>query len=435
MKLKTSILCAATFAVMPALAADPAKINWPKVPVVKVPLFYPGQSTYEWLRSAEHKGASKEVIRGDACTTCHDEEDNEKDLGAKLVKANPLEPMPVRAKNGFVELQVQAAYDAENAYFRFQWKTQAPEPGTEYPYYRFDGKEWKAWGAPRLDAPIQQGKQPAIYEDRLSMLIDDGKVPMFAQQGCWLTCHDGERDSRQVATKDEVAANEAMKAYGKADVRKYLPASRNDPSDWKTGKSLDELAKIKAEGGFADLVQWRANRSNPINMADDGWVLHWRNFDAGKNPFASNMDDKTKQPKYMFDAAKFGSKEVTANQLRRQANYLVKGGNAVPFDPNAGWKEGDMVPRYYLQPGDVTGSAADNKAVGVWKDGTWTVLLTRPLNLANDDDKAFKEGGVYSVGFAVHDDSITTRGHHVSWVRTVGFGAKAKTDIKAVKLK
>ena len=29
------------------------------------------------------------------------------------------------------------------------------------------------------------------------------------------------------------------------------------------------------------------------------------------------------------------------------------------------------------------------------------------------------------MGFAVHDDSITTRGHHVSLVKTLGFGAKA----------
>jgi hypothetical protein len=43
-----------------------------------------------------------------------------------------------------------------------------------------------------------------------------------------------------------------------------------------------------------------------------------------------------------------------------------------------------------------------------------------------------EEDGVYNVSFAVHDDNITTRDHHVSFVRTLGFGANA--DIKAVKL-
>jgi len=41
-------------------------------------------------------------------------------------------------------------------------------------------------------------------------------------------------------------------------------------------------------------------------------------------------------------------------------------------------------------------------------------------------------GGVYNVGFAVHDDNITARGHHVSFVKTLGLGTKA--DIQAIKL-
>jgi len=423
------ILILAALAAGPALAADPAAIDWSKIPAVKVPVFYPGQSSYEWLRSDAHKGAAKEVKRGDACVSCHDEPEGEKDQGAKLVAGGPLEPTPVKGKDGYKDLTVQAAYDDQNAYLRFQWKTNG-KAGIEYPYYRFDGKEWKVYGGPRLDKAVQEGKQPPIYEDRLSIMLDDGKVPGFAQQGCWLTCHDGERDLK-AATKEEVAANAAMQAYKKEDVRKYLPDSRTDPSDWKTGKSVEEVARIKAAGGFVDLIQWRAHRSNPVGMADDGYVLEWRNFDAGKKMFDSNLDKATKQPKFMFDAKIFGAKAVTAKRVGKQDNFLIKGTNAVPFDPNAGWKEGDMLPRYVLTS-EVSGSAGDNKAVGQWKKGMWTVVLTRPLGLANDDDKTLQAGGVYSVGFAVHDDNITTRGHHVSYVRTLGLGAEA--DIKAVRL-
>jgi len=39
---------------------------------------------------------------------------------------------------------------------------------------------------------------------------------------------------------------------------------------------------------------------------------------------------------------------VTAKRVGKQDNFLIKGTNAVPFDPNAGWKEGDMLPRYVL---------------------------------------------------------------------------------------
>jgi len=413
----------------PAMAADPGKINWSKVPASTVTLFYPGQSSYEWVRGGTHPGAAV-VTTNQACIMCH--AGKEKAMGDKLVKSGPLEPTPVKGKNGSVDLKVQVAYDAKNAYFRYQWKTHG-KAGIEYPYYRFDGKEWKVYGGPRLDKAVQEGKQPPIYEDRLTMMLDDGKVPDFAQQGCWLTCHDGSRDMPGVKSKGEVAANPLMAAIKKDDVRKYLPATRTEPSDWTTGKSLEEIAKIKAAGGSVDLIQWRAHRSNPVGMADDGYVLEYRNFDTGKNPFASNLDKDTKQPKFMYDAKKFGAKAMTAKQVGKKESFLIKGTNAVPFDSQAGWKEGDLLPRYVLSASDASGSAADNKATGNWKNGVWTVVMIRPLGLANDDDKALKDGGVYHVGFAVHDDNITTRGHHVSFVKTLGIGAKA--DIQATKLK
>ncbi len=423
------------FAAQAAIAADPATINWSAIPVTQVGLFYPGQSSYEWLRSSAHKGGATKVKAGNSCVSCHDEKDAEKDMGDVLVKANRLEPTPVPGKPGSVDLKVQAAYDATNAYLRFQWKTANPYPGTEHQYLRFDGKEWKVHGYPKLDKIVQDGKQPGIYEDRMSVMLDDGKVPGFGQQGCWLTCHDGQRDMPRQFTKEEIAANPLMAAIKRTDVRKYLPATRTDPSDWKTGKTVEEIEKIKAEGGFVELFQWRAHRSHPVGMVDDGYVLEWRNSDAGTNPFGGNADAKTHQPKFMWDASKVGYKSITVDQLRKGDHFLIQEQNAVPFDPNAGWKEGDMIPDYITSRTGAKGSAADNKAISSWKDGMWTVVMIRPLNLANSDDKALKEGGVYNVGFAVHDDNITTRGHHISFVKTLRLGTSGiKVDINAVKL-
>jgi len=436
MKKTLLLLSLAALGIGSACAADPAKINWSNISVVKVPLFYPGQSTYEWLRSDAHKGAAKEVKRGDACMSCHDEDGAEKDIGNKIVKGGPLEPMPVAGKSGYKELKVQAAYDDKNAYLRFQWPTDNAYPGSEHQYLRFDGKEWKVSGYPKLDKVVQEGKQPGIYEDRMSVMIDDGKVAGFAQQGCWQSCHDGQRDNPKQFTKEEVAANPLLTAIKKGDVRKYLPDTRTDPSDWKTGKTVEEIAKLKAAGYFVDLIQWRAHRSHAVGMADDGYVLEWRLGDAGKDVFGGNADAKTHAPKFMWDAKKVGYKSITADQLRKGDHFLIREQNAVPFDPNAGWKEGDMIPDYLTSREDAKGSAADNNAIASWKDSMWTVVLIRPLGLTNDDDKALKEGGVYNVGFAVHDDNITTRGHQISFVKTLGLGVKkdAKVDINAVKL-
>ena len=40
----------------PGLAAPPA--DWSQIPTKTVKLFYPGQSSYQWLRSPAHKRAS-----------------------------------------------------------------------------------------------------------------------------------------------------------------------------------------------------------------------------------------------------------------------------------------------------------------------------------------------------------------------------------------
>ncbi len=73
-------------------------------------------------------------------------------------------------------------------------------------------------------------------------MLDDGKAKDFAQQGCWLTCHDGQRDNPKQATKDEVAADAAIK---RSDVRKYLPSTRTDPMDWKTGRPANRWKKSR----------------------------------------------------------------------------------------------------------------------------------------------------------------------------------------------
>jgi hypothetical protein len=415
-----------------SLAADPATVNWNSVPTKTVTLFYPGQSTYQWLRGSGHPGAPV-ITSGGACLTCHN--GAEEKLGDKLVKANPLEPTPVAGKNGVIQLNLQIAYDNENAYFRAQWKTRNPYPGEAHPFVRYDGKEWKPYGFPKLDQVVQKGEQPGIYEDRFSIMIDDGGVPAFANQGCWLTCHNGERDNPKFATRAEVDANSLYQALKQSDVRKYLPSTRTDAdASWDKGKSPDEIAKIKAAGGFLDLMQWRAHRSNPVGMADDGYVLEYRLSDAGGNPFGSNVDPKTHQPRFMYDEKKVGKKALKADDIRKMPTALIREQNAVPFDPNAGWKEGDLIPEYIVSREIARGSGADNKNVnGTWNNGTWTVVWTRPLNLTNSDDKALVEGKVYNFSFAVHDDNITTRGHHVSFPVTVGFGAKAA--IEATRLK
>ena len=209
---------------------------------------------------------------------------------------------PIPGKNGSIEVKVQAAHDAEYVYFRFQWKSHLKREGRMHDYVRFDGKQWKWYGHDRNDKAVRAGEQPALYEDRFSIMLDDGKVPLFAQQGCWLTCHNGMRDTRNQVVGEPVKKHPLFAdAKYDADIRKYLASTRtDDAASWDKTKSKEEIAKLKAEGGFLDLMQWRVNRSAPVGMADDGYVLEYRNFDEGKNPFSWNIDRKTMTPLNMF---------------------------------------------------------------------------------------------------------------------------------------
>jgi hypothetical protein len=146
------------------------------------------------------------------------------------------------------------------------------------------------------------------------------------------------------------------------------------------------------------------------------------------------MDAKAKQPKFMYDAKKTGKKSLAIDDIRKKSTVMRPGQNAVAFDAKANWKEGDLVSQYVVDRKFAEGSAADNKqAKGVWKDGMWTLVWARARNLANPDDKKLLDGKAYNFAFAVHDDNMTSRGHHVSFPVTVGFGAKA--DIEATRLK
>lgn len=420
---------------VPAVSAPPS--DWSGIPSRTVTLFYPGQASHQWLKSREHKRADGRVRAGDACLSCHEGEEAE--IGDLIVKGGRLEPTPIEGKLGAIDLSVQAAHDDENLYLRFQWKTQMARPGQMHDYMMYDGEKWSFIGGPRSSDKVRSGAQPPLYEDRLAIMIDDGKIPLFRNQGCWLTCHSGMRDMPDEAVGEEVSGHALLgQVLKQNDVRKYLANTRSDEmASWDKTRTPEEIAELKAAGEFVDLMQWRAHRSNAAGMADDGYVLEYRLFDAGKGPFSWNVDRSTMTPKFMFDATKVGVKALTMDDIGNAAkpHALVREENAVAYAPDAGWAKGDILPGRLLSRADADGSAADNAGInGSWQDGVWTVEWTRKLDTGHpEDDKILKVGGVYNVGFAVHDDNVTTRFHHVSFPVTLGIGAEGM--ISAVTLK
>jgi hypothetical protein len=322
-------------------------------------------------------------------------------------------------------LQVKAAYNGRDMFFRYRWP--ARQPSIYHDMMKFEGGKWVRYGT-SVPGPQAQG----IYEDRVSMMVDDGSVPEFARYGGYITIGDGMRFFTSEAKADEVKAHPYLGGKRKQEeVRKYLPATRKDINDWRSVVPEDELAALRRGGYFLDLWHWRAHRSNPIDVSDDEVIFDTRAGDAGEGPFTANWDAEAKQPKFMLDPQKTQRRalkwdDLVQRKLGLDDVYFISEDTAVPFDAAHAWQDGDTIPRRLLRRGD--GSHADITVLGrgVWKDGFWDVTLTRAMDTGHPlDDKILVDKRVYNLAFAVHRYAVGSRWHNISLPISLGLGREA----------
>ena len=329
-------------------------------------------------------------------------------------------------------LQVKAAYNGDKIYFRYRWP--AREPHIYHDMMKYENGQWKNYGS-SVAGPQPQG----IYEDRVTMLVDDGSVPEFAHYGGYITIGDRMRFFTNEAKADAVKAHAYLgKAKGQTEVGKHLPETRKDINNWASVLPAEELAAQRKAGYFLDLWHWRAHRSNPIGMSDDQFVAEARYGDKGKGVFFTNWDGKKKQPLLMFDPEKNGGRtalkwdDLAGRKLGFDDLYFMREDHAKPYETGYAWKEGDVLPRRVLRSGD--GSHADIAVAGKarWKDGYWDVTLVRAMDTKQpDDDKIFLDRRTYTVAFAVHRDALGSRWHYVSL--PVKLGLDRQAEFKAVR--
>lgn len=309
-------------------------------------------------------------------------------------------------------LQVKAAYDGEDIYFRYRWPVERPSLFNDVLVYR--NGQWEARGGEAI------GPDPAyLVEDRVAMMIDDGSVPLFSRYGGYITIGDGLTTFTGVPETEE-------------ERTKYLPSTRSDPNDFDAIRPESELATLREAGYFIDLWQWRSSRSNPAALGDDGYVSDERTGDAGTGPYFTNWDKAAAQPRFMFDPARTGKTalnidDVVAGNFGFDDIYYLSPDTAIAFDPGLAWKDGDTLPRRVLRA--ETGSRADvvQPAVARWEDGYWDVTLVRKMDTGNPlDDKIFRNGGSYDLAFAVFRNASTMRWHYISLPVSLGLGQPAQ---------
>ncbi len=242
-----------------AIAAPPA--DWSDIEGKSVVLFYPGQSTYEWLIGEEHKKGNAKVPNGASCMKCHEED--EPDMGDSRVDLSEVDA--IEGKSGYLEMEVQAAYDADNLYMRFEWAS--------------DNEEWGSAGSP----------------ESLAILVDDGSVDRFNKHGCWI----GEWNKSK--SEDDIAALRSAGTF--LDLIQWkagAAAGEGTASDSSvletryeadTGGSAGDVTVIESsfdEGTYTVVLQRKLDTGHPADdkILKDGGVytlglaVHDNNVDA-----------------------------------------------------------------------------------------------------------------------------------------------------------
>ncbi len=329
-------------------------------------------------------------------------------------------------------LQVKAAYNGEHIFFRYRWPTK--QPFIYHDMMKFEDGKWVRYGDSEVGPQLQ-----GMYEDRVTMLVDDGGVPEFEKYGGYITTGDRMRFFTNEVKGEAVKSHPYLgKKKNQAEVGKHLPETRTDIGDWSSVIPEERLAAQRKAGYFLDLWHWRAHRSNPIDKSDDQVVAEARYGDTGKAVFYNNWDTEKKQPRFMLDPDKTAGKvalawdDLISRKLGFDDIYYMREDQTKPYDAAHPWKAGDVLPRRVLRPGE--GSAADISVVGKarWNDGYWEVTLVRKMDTGSpEDDKIFVDQRVYTVAFAVHRNATGSRWHYVSMPKQLGLQRSA--DIGAAK--
>jgi nitrate/TMAO reductase-like tetraheme cytochrome c subunit len=266
---------AAVSAAARAAAGAAIDVDWSKAGSRDITLFYPGETSMEWvLTGKDHGGARPLTKGGDRCVTCHDKETAA--MGQKMVSGEKAESTPIPGKRGSIPVTVESTYDDENLYLRFTW----PE-GDHAPVPFADG-----------------GKMDPENPMKLAMMFSTDDVEFADRSGCWQTCHHDANSMPDSPATEEAAGSETAKVLDlKAGVTKYLKESRSGievkgkrgkkRGGWDKLKGADDVKAALAANQFMDLLRVKSGKGE----TEDGYILDQRYMAGGQGFEASTRQE------------------------------------------------------------------------------------------------------------------------------------------------
>ena len=262
----------------PVAAGDLASgLDWSDIPAVDITLFLTGQASIEWILDGSQHGGGRAFNMGDRCIWCHQGE--EVDIGRLVTTGEKLETMDLGDKRGHVPMSVQAAFDDDYLFMRFQWQAaeHAPLPFVE-------------GGRMDPDNPV-----------KLTVSFADDRVEMADRAGCWASCHHDSPYMPDAPDADTLAASEIAERIDLSQgVTKYLGESRTSievrgrrgaaRGGWDKLREDDELEELLRGGVYLDLARFKSG----TGRTESGYILEQRHFaDTEAVVFSASQEGDT----------------------------------------------------------------------------------------------------------------------------------------------
>ncbi|PKH02809.1 ethylbenzene dehydrogenase [Psychromonas sp. MB-3u-54] len=283
-----------------------------------------------------------------------------------------IDKQPYKPSNGYEGItrtivEMKSLYDDQYIYFLMSY-ADPTKSLDRFPWMKQADGSWK-----QLSNKDDTGHDNTYYEDKAA-IIWDINTDDFAEKGCNDACH--RADDGKVNGFDS-----------KSPARKYTQA----------GQTLD-------------MWHWKGVRTGVNNQIDDQYIdstsdpeenANWgRKGDHKTGGGYVNNIDENGQPAF-----------VSANPSENAPSIFDS--EKQPF--TADYDKTTRIPGIITQP--FTGSRADIDAVGVWKEGVWTIEIKRKLvttgEQAATQDVQFNDlTKVYPFGISVFDNSQINHVYH-----------------------
>jgi len=246
--------------------SNSSNINWKVAGKRDITIFYPGETSIEWvLNGRDHGGARPFSKGGDRCVTCHDNETAE--MGEKMVTGEKAESTPIEGKRGSIPVKVESTHDGEYLYMKFSWDD------TEHVPVGF----------------VDGGKMDPENPVKLAVMFSTDQIEFADRSGCWGACH---HDAKNMPDAPEQSVLDASEYLGRLDlangVSKYIKESRSKleikgrrgkkRGGWDKLLTSGEIANEMNNETFMDIIRFKAGN----NSVEDGYVLDHRDMTGGQ---------------------------------------------------------------------------------------------------------------------------------------------------------